>query len=78
MLKVNDRVKREIDVFRAGSDYKYGIIIRHYSKPAKRYSSGSVLGPYPDLFDVRWDNGTVSKGHLPHGLTLVRSFALGS
>lgn len=57
-FKVGDHVKR---------DLMYGIIIERYTKPKINYSSFS-LGPYPELYRVKWDDGTVSGGFLPHGL----------
>ncbi len=66
--KLNDRVKRRIDVFDENSPYKYGTVIKCYSRPAKKYSSGYILGPYPELYDVKWDNGEIKEGYLPHGI----------
>lgn len=60
MLKLNSRVKRQINVFDKNSPYKYGWIIKAYDSPG-----------YPNLFDVKWDDDSVEKGFLPHGLTLV-------
>lgn len=65
---IGDRVKREIDIFKVDSEFKYGKIIKVYSEPIKKYRGGLVLGPYPELYEVLWDSGQTEKGFLPHGL----------
>jgi len=67
-FKINDRVKREVDIFDKTKGYKTGRIIRQYSKPEKKYYSGLILGPYPELYEVLWDNGIKEKGFLAHGI----------
>ena len=64
---VNDRVKRRVDVFDENSPYKYGTVVKCYSRAIKNY--GFVrLGPYPELYDVKWDDGEIEEGYLPHGI----------
>ncbi len=59
--KNGDRVKR---------DGKTGTVIQCYSRPIKHYGD-FALGPYPELFDVKWDNGEIETGFLPHGLVKI-------
>ena len=66
--KLNDRVKRKIDVFDENSPYKYGTIIKCHSRPIKKYKNGYILGPFSELYDVKWDNGEIHEGYLPHGI----------
>ncbi len=67
--KINDRVKRRIDVFDENSPYKYGTVIKCYSRAVKKYSCDLVLGPYPELYEVEWDEDRIrEKDYLPHGL----------
>lgn len=42
--------------------WKHGMVIRCYSM------TGCQHGPYPELYDVRWDDGTVGHSYLGHGL----------
>ncbi len=69
--RLNSRVKRRIDVYNENSPYKYGTIIKCYNRPAKEYPSGYTLGPYPELYDVKWDNGEIHEGYLPHGIISI-------
>jgi len=66
---VGDRVCREKDVFKRNSGKKHGVVSRRYSEPRKVISKDVVLGPYPELYEVTWDDGTVEKGFLPHGIS---------
>lgn len=61
-FKVGDRVSREADLEIRNSPLKHGEVIRAYSKFNTRF------GDYPELYSVRWDDGTVENGFLPHGL----------
>ena len=60
---VGDRVKRPMDVYEDIQKWvwRYGIITEIYSE-SNRY------GYYPELYTVRWVDGTIEKGFLPHGL----------
>lgn len=59
-FKIGDRVKRL---------NKTGTVTRCYSRGFKFF--GSVfLGPYPELYDVKWDDGSTGNAYLPHGLVL--------
>ena len=61
--KVGDRVKRH---FRQPGtrkwQEKFGTVTEIYSDYESRF------GPCPELYRVRWDDGTESGGYLPHGL----------
>ena len=77
-LRIGDRVRRLIDVYKPELGYKYGYIIKIYGRPRKRYGHNIVLGPYPELYDVSWDvthntHSTIEKGFLPHGLEGVKN-----
>ncbi len=51
---------------------RHGRVTHVYSQPFKR-SGGLLLGPYPELYDVLWDNDSeITKGYLPHGLEPMR------
>ena len=60
--RIGDRVQRLVDVCDSKSPLRRGTIIERYS-----YQS-DMFGYYPELYRVRWDDGTVEKGFLPHGL----------
>ena len=66
-FNIGDNVSREIDIYNKSKGLKIGKIIRRYSKPQKRYSD-LMLGPYPELYEVEWNNGKKESGFLPHGL----------
>jgi len=67
-FKVGDLVQRPTEIDTLG----IGKVIKAYSKQAKKYCYGYgtplVLGPYPELYDIKWENGLISKGYLPHGI----------
>ena len=67
-FQLNERVSREINVFAPEQGLRYGNVIEIYSVPKKDYGNGLVLGPYPELYKVRFDDGSVEGGFLPHGL----------
>ena len=67
-FKSTERVKRPIDVYNFNKGYKYGVVIKKYSEYSK------VIQPkifYPELYKVQWDDGTIGKGYLPHGLSHI-------
>jgi hypothetical protein len=66
-FKLNDRVSRLENVFDQKSKLKHGRIVKVYSQKAYR-AGGIVLGPYPELYDVKWSEGNIERGFLPHGL----------
>ena len=45
-----------------------GVIVQVYGRLLKEYSTDFTLGRYPELYDVQWDSGKLSRGYLPHGL----------
>lgn len=59
---LGQRVERPIDVYDARSRVRQGAITARYSDYASRF------GPYLELYAVTWDDGTVERGFLPHGL----------
>ena len=68
-MNIGDIVKRRTDIFDYNSEYKYGVIIKVYSLPAKRYSCGYTLGPYPELFKVKWNNKKkIEEGFFEYGI----------
>lgn len=67
-FKIGDRVRREINIYDPSKGMRYGKVVQCYSKPERKLSPGSTLGPYPELYEVLWDDGTVERGFLPHGL----------
>ena len=73
-FKIGDRVIREIDIYNPDLGIKKGTVTNRYSKPLKRFPSGTVLGPYDELYEVHWDNGKLEEGFLPHGLDLIDEF----
>ena len=71
-MNIGDIVKRITDIFDYNSEYKYGVIIMVYSLPEKRYSSGYILGPYPKLFAVKWNNiERVGEGFFEYGIEKI-------
>ena len=51
----------------ARSPLRHGSVTRVYREP--RHRRGALwLGPYPELYEVAWDDGTTLPGYLPHGL----------
>jgi len=65
-FEVGDRVFRPEDVL---SPEEHGEVIGAYSK-TRHFSlaCGEWIPEYPELYRVRWDNGVVGNGYLPHGL----------
>lgn len=58
---IGDRVRRPIDVFSKNWKYKFGMVVRRYSR-----------GDNPELYDVWWDHrDQPDYGYLPHGLELA-------
>ena len=70
MFEVGQRVKRD----EINSEWRYsgivlhGIVTKRFSRPQKQYGKDFVLGPYPELYEVRWDNGKSGQIYLPHGI----------
>lgn len=64
---VGQRVKRLSDVFNPKSKMLCGEVIERYSRGVKDYGNDLILGPYPELYLVRWDDGKESE-YLPHGI----------
>jgi len=60
-FKIKDRVKR---------DGQIGTIVRVFSRPMRTIGD-VVLGPYPELYAVEWDNGEYGRAYLSHGLELI-------
>jgi len=68
-FQVGDVVSRRQDVHNIHSPLMFGKVTRCYSRPAERIGEDLILGPYPELYDVRWEGGFIdAKGYLPHGL----------
>jgi hypothetical protein len=60
-FNLGDRVQR---------DEKTGTIRRRYSRNQRRVGD-ILLGPYPELYSVEWDDGSFGKAYLPHGLRIL-------
>lgn len=68
-FKVGDRVSRRRDIHDIFSPLMFGKVTRCYSRPAEKIGEDLILGPYPELYDVRWEGKpTDVKGYLPHGI----------
>lgn len=63
-----DRVIRPIDVYGDHSKLKHGVVVRRYGQAWYRQDHTWPVGFDPELYEVRWDDGTVGKGYFPHGL----------
>lgn len=60
-FKIGERVKRIVWFSEEKIELKKGVVINCYSETKKG-------GYYPELYKVKWDNGVIEKGFLPHGL----------
>lgn len=67
-FKVGDGVRRELITMTGQRAIRVGIVSKRYSEPERKTGSGPVLGPYEELYEVVWNDGTTEKGFLPHGL----------
>lgn len=68
-FNVGDWVKRRVNVFDSSSPYRLGRVVRRYSKKEITLPvSGSTLGPYPELYEVEWEDGKIESSFLPHGI----------
>ena len=65
-----DRVKRHVDMHDRSKGFKYGNVIKCFSREEYEIA-GTVLGPYPELYSVKWDNGRIGKSYLPFGITKI-------
>lgn len=76
-FRVGDRVTRELfmddgtwsregDACLDRSPLRHGEVVRSYGEPDTGY------GANPELYEVRWDDGTTRQGYLPHGLEFER------
>jgi hypothetical protein len=55
------------DACLADSPRRHGTVTKVYAEP--RHRCGALwLGPYPELYQVLWDDGPEKGGYLPHGL----------
>jgi hypothetical protein len=64
-FKVGDRVtrdERDLQINWSARKTLHGEVIR-------AYSDYGMFGFYPELYDVKWDDGSkINKAYLPHGL----------
>ena len=67
-MNIRDKVKRPIDVYNFSKGYKYGVIIKKYSQYSKIIDQTLF---YPELYRVKWSDGTIGKGYFPHGLDKI-------
>jgi hypothetical protein len=61
VFEIGESVTRRVDVYDEHSRLRYGGVTDIYEKTSK-------YGHYPELYEVQWQDGTVEKGFLPHGL----------
>lgn len=57
------RVQRRFNVFDEKSPLRHGVVVKKYSE------TDPILGEYPELYQVWWDDGQISGGYFPHGLS---------
>jgi hypothetical protein len=58
-------------VFRIdGNKIRKGKVINRYSR-GETSVNGLRLGPYPELYDVQFEDGSISKAFLPHGIESI-------
>lgn len=70
--EIGQRVKREYEYHLDIPKYRIGTIINRYSKPKKVfYGRDLVLGPYPELYSVQWDDGKIENGFFWYGVQPV-------
>lgn len=61
-FQTGNRVSRPKDIFAKVCKLKYGKVTRVFSEMGTRF------GDYPELYEVLWDDGTVGRAYLPHGI----------
>ena len=66
--RIGDRIQRHKDVFNLKSQLRHGIVILRYSIWDNGVSHDTYYGDYPELYAVRWDDGSFEKSFLSHGL----------
>ena len=66
-FEIGQRVGRYEDPHDMSKGIKWGLIMERYSRPQEVIGS-TTLGPYPELYMVQFDDGTIGKAYLPHGL----------
>ncbi len=67
-FKLDQRVSRDMhDSKLEKIPIREGTIVRVYGRVAWQVSPDFVLGPYPELYDVQWDDGGEGT-YLPHGI----------
>lgn len=59
---VGDRVVRRSDVYDPNSPLRHGQVSRVYA------AHDALLGRYPELYAVAWDDGTHDEAFLKHGI----------
>jgi hypothetical protein len=67
-FKPGDRVTRPVDVYDSKSPIRHGVVVRRYGKAWYRGDSDWPTGYDPELYEVKWDDGTAGKGFFRHGL----------
>jgi hypothetical protein len=72
---IDDFVSREQDIYNPDKGIKTGRVIAAYS--VQKHSFGNLtLGPYPEMYDVQWDDGSIETGFFPHGLNNISNSQL--
>ena len=67
---VGQHVERRVDVYDQRSRMRQGVVVRVYAEtyPARPWAGLPELH-YDELYEVQWDDASVKKGYLPHGLS---------
>lgn len=71
-FNIGDKVTRDERgaIFSSSWGVLHGVVKRIYSLPQTIHCDGDlVLGPYPELYGVLWDEAGYKQGYLPHGIS---------
>jgi hypothetical protein len=66
--KNGQRVERPVDPYDKTKGVKHGVITECYSRYQKETLGGMTLGPYPELYKVVFDDGSVGNGFFWWGI----------
>ena len=74
-FKIGDRVFRKEQESKGVQTILKGTVVSCYSRD--QYICGSIiLGPYPELYMVQFDDGRIGRAFLPHGLQPLKENVL--
>jgi len=66
-FKKGDRVKRLIDKTKPNG-YKTGVVSEVYGRSIGNLNTDILPGIYPEMYEVKWDDGSTVGGYLSTGL----------